>query len=103
LDRSSIGSGSGERRTHPLPFPRATLVEKPIELTNGRGKPLYVNPDHIVTIGSEMGDLDRPAIVTLSIQSVFGSEGVMVRQSVREVLEKIGPATGGPAAAAGAR
>ena len=81
-------------------------MEKLIKLTNGRGKPLDVNPNHIAKIKSVMGDPESPAIVTLSIhtQSVFGPKGVMVKQSLREVLKKIGPATGGgPNDAVGAR
>jgi hypothetical protein len=90
----------GERRTNPLPFPRATIVRKLIELTKvglwrAQGNIIYVNPDHIVKIGSVLGDLDSRAIVTLSTGSVFAPHLIYVMQSVREVLEKFDAADPG--------
>jgi hypothetical protein len=89
-----------ERRTNPLPLPRATIVRKLIELTKAdlwkaQGKTIYVNPDHIVTIGSVLGDLDSPAIVTLSIRRALAPHEIIVKQSLREVLEKIDAADQG--------
>jgi hypothetical protein len=90
----------GERRTNPLPFPRATIVRKLIELTKvelwrAQGRTIYVNPDHIATIGSVLGDLDSRAIVTLSIRWALAPHVIYVIQSLREVLEKIDTADPG--------
>ena len=65
-----------------------------VELFNG-GRTIYVNPDHIVTIASVLGDLDSRAVVTLSFRSAFATGEIMVKQSVREVLEKIDAADPG--------
>ena len=75
-------------------------MSKLIELTKvalwrARGTTIYVNPDHIVTIRSILGDLDSRAIVTLSIQRAFASYEIYVMQSLREVLEKIDAADPG--------
>jgi hypothetical protein len=61
------------RRTNALPFPRATIVRKLIELTKvelskTQGRTIYVNSDHIVTIGSVLGDLASGAVVTLPMR-----------------------------------
>jgi hypothetical protein len=90
----------GERRTNPLPFPRAPIVRKLIELTKvglwrAQGSIIYVNPDYIVTIGSVLGDLESRAIVSLSTGGAFAPHLIYVKQSMREVLEKIDAADPG--------
>ena len=75
-------------------------MRKLIELTKvtpwkAQGRTICVNPDHIVTIGSVLGDLDSRASVTLSIQSVLAPHVIYVKQSLREVLEKIDAADPG--------
>jgi hypothetical protein len=75
-------------------------VRKLIELTKvglwrAPGTTIYVNPDHIVTIGSVLGDLDSRAIVSLSTGSAFAPHLIYAKQSVREVLEKIDAADPG--------
>jgi hypothetical protein len=52
-----------ERRSNALPFPKAAIVRKPIERTeielwNAQWRTTDVNPNHIVTIGSVLSDLD---------------------------------------------
>jgi uncharacterized protein YlzI (FlbEa/FlbD family) len=76
------------------------IVRKLIELTKvemflAQGRNIYVNPDHIVMIGSVQGDLDSRAIVTLSIRWAYSPQQIVVKQSVREVLEKIDAADPG--------
>ena len=75
-------------------------MRKLIELTKvalwrAQGTTIYVNPDHIGTIRSILGDLDSRAIVTLSIQGAFAPHEIWVKQSLREVLEKIDAADPG--------
>ena len=75
-------------------------MRKLIELTkvvlwNTQGRTIYVNPDHIVTIGSVLGDLDSRAVVTLSIGLALAPHVIYVKQSLREVLEKIDAADPG--------
>ena len=75
-------------------------MSKLIELTKvalwrAQGTTIYVNPDHIVTIRSMLGDLDSRAIVTLSIRGGLAPQEIWVKQSLREVLEKIDAADPG--------
>jgi uncharacterized protein YlzI (FlbEa/FlbD family) len=68
----------------------AKLIElTKIELLKTQGRTIYVNPDHIVTIGSVLGDLDSGAVVTLPMRWALAPHQIVVKQSLREVLEKI--------------
>jgi hypothetical protein len=83
-----------ERRTNAPPIPRATFVRKLIELTKvellkAQGRIIYLNPDYIVTIGSVLGDLDSGAVVTLPMRWALAPHQIVVKQSLRAVLEKI--------------
>jgi len=66
-----------------------------VELLKAQGRTIYVNPDHIVTIGSVLGDLDSRAIVTLSMRWALAPHYFVVKESLREVLEKIDAADPG--------
>jgi uncharacterized protein YlzI (FlbEa/FlbD family) len=80
------------------PEPRSGLMGKFIRLTRKGGEPLFINPDHIVTIGTATPDAtaDSPALITLvaAIDTNPGAgtvAGVQVRETIQEVVDMIDP------------
>ena len=71
---------------------------KLIRLTRRVGGPIYINPDHIVAIGSESPNSspDSPAFITLvtSISTTLGAgtpPGLHVVETIQQVADMIDP------------
>jgi uncharacterized protein YlzI (FlbEa/FlbD family) len=64
--------------------PEAAEMRKFIRIENVQGTPIFVNPDHIVSIQPSADDPDNPAIVQL----ITGGP-MKVKQNVEEIQKRI--------------
>jgi hypothetical protein len=67
-------------------------MKRLIKFTSRSGGPIYINPDHIVTVSSGLpgGSAEHPAVIVVSV-STGPTHEVHVEESIQQVADLIDP------------
>jgi hypothetical protein len=70
-------------------------MKRLIQLTSRSGGPIYINPDHIVTVSAGLpgGTAEHPAVLVVSapFSATQPTHEIHVEETVRQVAEMIEP------------